>query len=66
MKEKNEIDVLIAGNKYTLCGYESSDYLQRIASYINGKYDEMRKATGNTLMDRERKNVFVQLNIADD
>ena len=37
MKTKNEVEVLIGGEKYTICGYESDDYLQKIATYINRK-----------------------------
>ena len=30
MNTKNDIDVEINGKKYTLSGYESSEYLQRL------------------------------------
>ena len=39
MKQKNNVEVLIGGNTYTISGYESADYLQRIATYINTKID---------------------------
>ena len=37
MKKKNDVEVLIDGRKYTLCGFESQEYIQKIASYINRK-----------------------------
>ena len=46
MSAKTSADVLIGGKIYTLSGYESEDYLQRVANYINGKineFDEMEQ-----------------------
>lgn len=40
MSAKTSADVLIGGKIYTLSGYESEDYLQRVAKYINGKINE--------------------------
>lgn len=66
MKTKNDIEVLIGGSKYTLCGYESSDYLQKVASYINSKYEEINKNMNQRLMDNGAKSVLIQINLADD
>ena len=41
MAAKKDIQVVIGGKVYTLSGYESEEYLQRIALYINNKMDEM-------------------------
>ena len=43
MKSKNDVDVLINGRKYTLCGFESADYIQKVATYINSKLSEFQK-----------------------
>ena len=45
MKNMNDTDVLIDGRKYTICGFESDEYLQKIASYINHKFNEFKKKT---------------------
>ena len=37
MPAKNTIKVLIGGKIITLSGYESEEYLQKIATYINNK-----------------------------
>ena len=43
MAAKNDVQVLIGGNVYTQSGYESDEYLQKIALYINNKIDEMNQ-----------------------
>ena len=34
MSSKTDAEVIIGGKIYTLCGYESEEYLQKVASYI--------------------------------
>ena len=46
MSAKNNTQVIIAGKIYTLSGYESEEYLQRVASYLNGKISEFRNLDG--------------------
>ena len=36
MSVKTSADVLIGGKVYTHSGYESEEYLQKVAGYING------------------------------
>jgi cell division protein zapA len=66
MKTKNEVEVLIGGEKYTICGYESDDYLQKIATYINRKRDEINKGAASTLISNDTRVVLTEINIADD
>ena len=66
MKTKNEVEVLIGGEKYTICGYESDDYLQKIATYINRKRDENNKGAASTLISNDTRVVLTEINIADD
>lgn len=66
MKKKNDVEVLIGGEKYTLCGYESSDYLQKVATYINVKIDEVAKNFGTAQVNNETRVVLTEINIADD
>ena len=35
MAKKNTADVLIGGKVYTISGYESTAYLQKVAAYLN-------------------------------
>ena len=41
MADKTDAQVVIGGRTYTLSGYESEEYLLRIADYLNGKIDEL-------------------------
>lgn len=66
MKKRTDIDVIINNKRYTLCGYESEEYLQKIASYINGKYAELKTQESYRILDSDMKNVLMQINLADD
>lgn len=66
MKNRNDIEVLIGGRKYTICGFESDEYLQQVASYINRKYAEFKKKEYYHRMDLDVRNVLLAINIADD
>ncbi len=66
MAEKHFTEVTIAGKIYTLGGYEDEEYLQRIASYVNSKQNELRKMQGFLRQPGDYQNVMVQLNLADD
>lgn len=66
MNRQTDIDVIINGKQYTVSGYESEEYMQRVASYINNKNAEFKKLDAFKYMDNDRKNVLMQLNIADD
>ena len=66
MTSKNKTEVLIDGKIYTLSGYESEDYLQRVAAYINNKLTELKKLNGFSRQPAEVRDMMVELNIADD
>ena len=66
MKDKNDVEVLIDGRKYTICGFESAEYLQQVASYINRKFIDFRKEDYNSRLDMDLRNVLLAINIADD
>lgn len=66
MKKFNDIEVIINNKRYTLSGYESEEYLQRIASFINGKHNEFRNTDAYKFLDSDLKNILIQINIADD
>lgn len=66
MSSKNRAEVLIDGKIYTLSGYESEEYLQKVATYINNKLAEFKKLEGYSRQSRENKSMLLELNIADD
>ena len=66
MAAKKDIQVVIGGKVYTLSGYESEEYLQRVASYINNKVAEYSKVDSFRRQPVDMQNVLLQLNIADD
>ena len=66
MSSKNKTEVLIDGKIYTLSGYESEEYLQRVATYINNKLAEFKKLDGYGHQSKEIKSILLELNIADD
>lgn len=66
MKKLNGTEVLIDGRKYTICGVEGDEYLQKIASYINRKLTEFKKRETYQRMDMELRNIMLAINIADD
>ena len=53
MSAKNNTQVIIAGKIYTLSGYESEEYLQRVASYLNGKIPESGRVSQTFTGDAE-------------
>ncbi len=66
MSSKTDAEVIIGGKIYTLCGYESEEYLQKVASYINSKLDEYGKIDVFRMQNADTRSVLMQLNIADD
>ncbi len=66
MSSKNKTEVLIAGKIFTLSGYESEEYLQKVAAYLNGKITEFKKLDGYNHQTKENKSILLELNIADD
>ena len=66
MSSKNKTQVIIAGKIYTLSGYESEEYLQRVAAYLNAKISEFKSADGYSRMSQEMRGILLNLNIADD
>lgn len=66
MASKTDTEVIIGGKVFTLSGYESEEYLQRVASYINGKINEFNQIDGYKRQSADTQSVLLQLNIADD
>ena len=66
MAEKTSAEVVIGGKVYTLSGYESEEYLQKVAVYINGKINEFDSIEGYQRFPADMKATLLELNIADD
>ena len=66
MSAKTDTEVIIGGKVFTLSGYESEEYLQKVASYINNKVAEYNKVDQFRRQPMDIQNVLMQLNIADD
>nr|WP_318686522.1 cell division protein ZapA [uncultured Acetatifactor sp.] len=63
---KTDTEVIIGGKVFTLSGYESEEYLQKVASYINNKMNEYGKVDSFKRQPLDTQSILLQLNIADD
>lgn len=66
MADKIFTDVNLMGKTYRLGGYEDEAYLQRVATYVNGKAGELRRTAGFLRQTPEMQQVMLSLNLADD
>ena len=66
MPAKNEAEVAIGGKVITLSGYESREYIQKVAAYLDNKLDEHKKMEAYNRLPLEFQNIMIQLNIADE
>ena len=61
MPAKNTIKVLIGGKIITLSGYESEEYLQSVASYMNHKLAQLSELPGYNRQPVETKNTLLMI-----
>ncbi len=66
MSAKTNAEVIIGGKVYTLSGYESEEYLQKVAAYINNKRGEFDAMEECRRLSADMKSTLLELNIADD
>ena len=66
MAVKNTTQVLIGGKIITLSGYESEEYLQKVANYMNNKMTELGQIPGYSRQAQETRHTLLSMNIADD
>ncbi|MCR5791269.1 MAG: cell division protein ZapA [Lachnospiraceae bacterium] len=64
--KNNGTEVVIDGKVIKLSGYESEEYLQKVASYINGKINEYNRMDSFKRQPADMQSILLQLNIADD
>ena len=63
---KNCTEVLIGGKVFTLSGFESEEYLQKVSTYLNHKIAECTSIDGYNRQSAETRSTLLALNIADD
>lgn len=66
MSTKNDAHVVINNREFIICGYESSEYLQKVAAYLNNKIAECKEIEGYQNLDRDMKDCMLEINIVDD
>ncbi len=66
MASKTATRVTIGGKTYTLSGNESEAYLQEVASYLNGKIEQLKSDEEYRNVPLDMRGVLLQLNLADD
>ena len=64
MSEKTKVDVLIAGNAYTIIGLESDEYIQRVGLYVDRKMNDVLKI--NNKLSTSTAAILTAINVADD
>lgn len=65
-KQKRKMEVIIDGKVYTLAGEESEEYMQRIASYVNNKIQELKDVPSYKKLSKDLQSILLALNISDD
>ena len=63
--KKNTADVLIGGKVYTISGYESTAYLQKVAAYLNEIEEQVSGMEGYRRLSSEEKQLLKNMNLAD-
>ena len=63
---KNYTEVLIGGKIFTLSGFESEEYLQKVSAYLNHKLTECSNNESYRKQSADTRSILLALNIADD
>lgn len=66
MSRRNDVEVTIDGKKINLCGYESAEYLHKVADYLNSKQEEFKRQDFYRMLEPELRNLLMQINVVDD
>jgi len=64
MPDKTRVDVLIAGKTFSITGYESDEYIQRVGLYVDRKMNEVLRS--NNTLSTTIAAILTALNVADD
>lgn len=66
MAGKNSVEVVIDGKVYHLGGYESEEYMQKIANFVNNKLEEVKKLESYPYHSIELRHVLMYINLGDE
>jgi cell division protein ZapA len=66
MSVKTDTEVIINGKVLTVSGNETAEYMQKVATYINNKINELNKLKNFKRQPLDKQNTLIQLNMADD
>ena len=66
MSGKNSVEVIIEGKVYNLGGYESEEYMQKIANFVNNKLEEVKKLESYPYHSIELRHVLMYINLGDE
>ncbi|MDD7209430.1 MAG: cell division protein ZapA [Lachnospiraceae bacterium] len=65
MEEKKRLSVVIDNKVYLLSG-GSEAYLQKLASYVDGKIRELKKQQGYSKLSQEYRDILLALNLTEE
>ena len=66
MSGKNSVEVIIEGKVYNLGGYESEEYMQKIANFVNNKLEEVKKLESYPYHSIELRHILMYINLGDE
>ena len=66
MSKKNSVEVIIDGKVYNLGGYESEEYMQKIANFVNNKLEEIKKLESYPYQSIELRHILMYINLGDE
>ena len=61
---RNYTEVIIDGKVFTLSGFESEEYLQKVSNYLNHKIAECSENESYKKQSSDTKSILLALNIA--
>lgn len=64
MENKNKVEINISGYSYTLVGKESTEYLQELANYIDGRINKILSSNNN--LGIKDAGILTAFNVADE
>lgn len=65
MDTRNTVEITVGGRRYKLSGSESEAYMQKVADYVNGMYEDLKKLPGFTSKSHDYQTLMMYLNLAD-
>lgn len=66
MTSVNRVKIMVDGKTFTLMGQESTEHIQKVATYIDEKMKEIRSSSTSITMDASLAYVLTSLNVGDD